>query len=469
MEEIANVHIFRCGKWNFFFDVNKNAIIEITKEAYNHLQHNLEINYIKENKELLGMYDKGFLSSNRPTKIEHPFTNHVNELLRSNIIKICLQVTQKCNFRCSYCVYSGGYYNRTHSDREMTWEIAKKSIDFLIEHSFDTDLIDVGFYGGEPLLRYDFIEKCIDYTMSQAEGKKVTFSITTNGSLLTEHMVEKFMKSNVDLVISLDGPKVVQDRNRCFINGEGTFDTVYNNLTKLLKKYPRLEKCLSINMVIDQSRDPSPIIDFVSQNNSAIGRIDISAATIADEWRKAPIKECNAFEEQWEYGHFRYMLYMLGRIKKCDKDLRLWKDQFLRLKIFAENTKKDIRSLQNIEHPSGPCVPGQLRLFINAKGLFFPCERVSESTKDMIIGSVEDGFHFDKVKKLLNVGKLTEEECKNCFAIRNCTICATAVDDGGSLSRERKLKTCPDVRYSFEEMLRDLCVLKKCGYNLAND
>ena len=160
------------------------------------------------------------------------------------------------------------------------------------------------------------------------------------------------------------------------------------------------------------------------------------------------------------------MLSLLNRISQNCPDLKLWRGSFKKLEQFARDTRKNSRILGEKEHHSGPCIPGQLRLFVNTNGDFYPCERVSESSKEMVIGNVESGFDYKKIIKLLNIGMLTEGECKNCYAIRNCTICSASADDNGILSRNVKLRACEESRYSFSEMLLDLCALNKAGFSI---
>lgn len=461
----ANIHSFRCGEKYYFYDVNKNAIVKISKEAYVFL-NSKRGSEIAQNQELGNLLRKGYLSDNRPEIIVHPCNDIVEELLSRNLSKICLQVTQQCNFRCDYCVYSGQYNNRSHSLKKMNWETARKAIDFLVQNSSCNETIDIGFYGGEPLLEYDFIKKCMSYAREKAEGKNLTFSITTNGSLLTYEIAERFLQDNVNVVVSIDGPKEVQNRQRKLLNGEGSFDTVYYNVKGILDRYPKFKNLLSFNMVIDQRYELKPIIDFVSDNNSIASLIEISAQTVAEDGINKPIEYNSQFIEQWKYGEFRYLLFLLKRLSKKNKDIRIWEDEYLKTKIFIKESRNTIRPLQKCDHHGGPCIPGQLRLFIDVDGTFFPCERVSESTVDMMIGNVDSGFNFDRVRKLLNIGKMTEKECRECFAFRNCNICATAIDDNGILSREKKKIACLESRSLFDEMLKTVAALYQCGYSI---
>ncbi|MFZ3070522.1 MAG: radical SAM protein [Anaerolineaceae bacterium] len=115
----------------------------------------------------------------------------------------------------------------------MTWKVAKRALDFLWEHSIDSGEVNVGFYGGEPLLEFPLIQKVVGYSKYLFWGKQLTFSITTNGTLLNPEIILFFQEHNFSLGISLDGPKEINDRNRVFANGKGTFDSVLHNINLL--------------------------------------------------------------------------------------------------------------------------------------------------------------------------------------------------------------------------------------------
>ena len=123
------------------------------------------------------------------------------------------------------------------------------------------------------------------------------------------------------------------------------------------------------------------------------------------------------------------------------------------------------KTLPKKTHPSGPCIPGSHRLFMDVDGNFYPCEKVSESSKLMKIGNINTGFDLNNIKKLLNVGKLNENSCKHCWAIRFCGICACLVDDGEKgFSKEKKEEFCKRAKLSLEETLKNYCFLKEFGY-----
>ena len=90
-------------------------------------------------------------------------------------------------------------------------------------------------------------------------------------------------------------------------------------------------------------------------------------------------------------------------------------------------------------HPSGPGIPGARKLFMDVQGNFFPCESTSEASRCMRIGSVDSGFDVPKIAKLLNVGKITEEECKSCWGFRLFRQCCLATDGLDDLARKKHL------------------------------
>ena len=154
----------------------------------------------------------------------------------NDLSQLILQVTQQCNLRCAYCAYSGIYEgHRVHQNKRMSFELAKRGIDFFIKHSREKDSIDIGFYGGEPLLEFDLLKKCTEYARGLVEGKELTFGLTTNGTLLKDEIAEYLVENDFRIGISLDGPKREHDINRRFANGKGSFDTIIQNVKRLKK------------------------------------------------------------------------------------------------------------------------------------------------------------------------------------------------------------------------------------------
>lgn len=131
---------------------------------------------------------------------------------------------------------------------------------------------------------------------------------------------------------------------------------------------------------------------------------------------------------------------------------------------------KDLGSifqLPEIAHPGGPCIPGSRRPMIDVDGNIFPCERVSEKSVNMCIGNIYRGFDEEKIRKILNVGKVTEKQCLNCWNFLHCGMCATAADNMYELSGEKRLSFCNSTKLSTLNRMRTICFLKENGYDFG--
>lgn len=275
IKEKPFIHLFETPGGYYIYDVNTNAILSVNKMIYELLQtDDLNIKEIGSDFDTINaMRADGFLSTRRLKKIIHPDNDVLEYYLDRKLNMITLQITQNCNLRCSYCVYSGKYQNREHSNKKMSIDVAKKGIDFLINHSSDSDEIGIGFYGGEPLLEFEMIKECIEYAEKRAEGKNLILSLTVNGTLLNGEIAEYFQKHRIYTMVSLDGPKEVHDKNRKFSDGRGSFDVIYNNLKMLKDKCPEFMNKVGFSVVLD------PQIDFGCLNEFLLNSDILSDST----------------------------------------------------------------------------------------------------------------------------------------------------------------------------------------------
>lgn len=209
-----------------------------------------------ELEQLKKLYENGFLQSKEDIIIEHPASSGIESYLDEGMQQLILQLTQNCNLRCKYCVYSGSYKNRVHTNKRMTFEIAKEAIDYYYLHSRAADVVRIGLYGGEPLLEFDLIKKITEYCEKIFAGKELRINMTTNATLLNEKIVDFLQKHNFDLMISLDGPESVQNKSRVFAdNSHGTFDVIIQKIEMIQKLYPQYLDKISFNAVIDEQND----------------------------------------------------------------------------------------------------------------------------------------------------------------------------------------------------------------------
>lgn len=317
-------------------------------------------------------------------------------------------------------------------------------------------------------MRPDFIIQCVEYAKEQAEGRKIYFHMTTNGTLINENISNFLVKNDVHLLVSIDGPEEIHNKNRKFAsNGKGTFKIVMENIAELKKKhYDYVKKNISFNAVLDGTTDFYCTNKFFCEYND-IKDFRVSTSLISNQYSKKEPKIEDKFISDNNYERFKFFLYKLGKLDKSYAS-RLYEIEFVKY-IHSLSERKRFRNVLDKEHHGGPCVPGLNRLFIDIEGTFYPCERVSELSEHMKIGNIYKGFDLKKMEHILNIGKLTENFCRNCWAYRFCYLCAAFADNTEELSIEKKISNCATVRYSTEEHLKNYCMLREMGYTFDDD
>ena len=155
---------------------------------------------------------------------------------RQTVVKaLCLHVAHTCNLNCSYCFASQGKY---HGDRAlMSFEVGKQALDFLLEHSGTRHNLEVDFFGGEPLMNFDVVKQLVAYARSREKecGKHFRFTLTTNGVLIDDDVIDFANREMSNVVLSLDGRKEVHDRYRVDYAGNGSWDRIVPKFQKLVK------------------------------------------------------------------------------------------------------------------------------------------------------------------------------------------------------------------------------------------
>lgn len=155
---------------------------------------------------------------------------------KSNVIKaLCLHVAHTCNLNCNYCFASQGKYQGERA--LMSFAVGKQALDFLIAHSGTRTNLEVDFFGGEPLMNWDVVKQLVAYARTQEPiyKKKFRFTLTTNGVLVDEDVIEFANREMHNVVLSLDGRKEVHDRLRKNYEGKGSYDTIVPKFQKFVE------------------------------------------------------------------------------------------------------------------------------------------------------------------------------------------------------------------------------------------
>lgn len=471
LDKKPNIHLFEVYDRKFLYDVDTNSIVSVPDDVYkffrelaccsgdSDINNKLKSMDEKVKQGIMYLENQGLLHPiNDNLQIKHIETDILQELFDGNLSLMTLQVTQNCNLRCKYCVYSGSYINRTHTNKRMTWEVAKKAVDFYYEHTRNSREVSLGFYGGEPLLEIALIRKVVAYVEELFKGKKLSFNMTTNATLFTDDIVQFLLEHNFHIAISLDGPKKIQDGNRVFADKEsGTFDTVMKNLEWIKERYPEFIEKISFNAVIDLSKDIGCANDFFMSYDT-VKDVFVMGNMVNDANRKEELAFNREYVTDALYEEFKVLLFYCSDIFKIYKPT-LMDGRFRGIKQLYYDRLVAKNSKTTSDCPGGQCLPGAQRFFVNADGRFYPCERVDEASETYCIGNIDDGFDMARISELLNVAQLTEKECRNCWCFRLCSQCIAIAEENGELSKKKRLSNCKGLRRQIESDLKDYIVL----------
>ncbi len=209
-----------------------DALIAQTLTRYGHLEgvNEAEIRACLEDIQALEAQGKLF----SPDSFEQLATYKENS---PQVIKaMCLHVAHTCNLNCSYCFASQGKY---HGDRAlMSYEVGKQAFDFLIANSGSRRNLEVDFFGGEPLMNWDVVKQLVAYAREQEKiyNKNFRFTLTTNGMLVDDDVIDFCNKEMHNVVLSLDGRKEIHDRLRVDYAGKGSYDRIVPKFQEFVKR-----------------------------------------------------------------------------------------------------------------------------------------------------------------------------------------------------------------------------------------
>lgn len=461
-EDRPFVHLFMCSTGKYLYDVNTDAILRISDLCYEKMKQNDFTGF-----EILKFKEKGYLKSNRVQISEHPATGILDTYYQSELHSLTLQITQQCNLRCEYCIYSGKYENREHDDKTMSFEVAKKGVDYIFNHSQNRNRLMFGFYGGEPLLNYKLIQKVVEYVKNRnLEGKEIEYYMTTNGTLLSDAVIKFLVENDFHLTISFDGPQCVHDKMRRYVNNTGTYSDVIKVLMKLKEKYPRYYgNSVDINSVIVPNDESIRIFDFYRYEDLFKDVWAVNGTLVNDVGYKGTFTKSETFLQAYNYEYFLVLMASLSRISSKFISTFL-EDRFLYVKELRNCKQRCIENtLPKKWHHGGPCIPGEKALFLSTSGDYYPCERVNETSENAIIGNVATGVDVNRVRKVINVEQYTSEECRNCWAYRYCHICVKHICVNNRNPKDSILEKCSDIKDSVEEVFKDYCTMRTLGFD----
>ena len=245
------IHQYKLAGHNIVMDIASGSIHEVDDATYDMIAiygQSSKEEAVRElsgryegvsDEELAEIYDEiADLALEGKLFAEDTFAPMAGELKArtSGVVKaLCLHVAHSCNLNCSYCFASQG---RFHGERAlMSFETGKRAIDFLVENSGTRRNLEVDFFGGEPLLNWEVVKQIVEYARSieTEKGKNFRFTLTTNGMLIDDEVIEFSNREMHNVVLSLDGRKEVHDRFRKDYAGNGSWETIVPKFQKFVE------------------------------------------------------------------------------------------------------------------------------------------------------------------------------------------------------------------------------------------
>jgi uncharacterized protein len=385
------------------------------------------------------------------TTIKPGYTlEEVANAIEHDLGHMTLGVTQDCNLRCQYCVYSGRFpYFRHHARVNMTEETALRAADYFLKHlTTRKKHVFVTFYGGEPFLNFPVIIRVREY-LARALGSRVHFSITTNGTLLDEQSIEYVVTNRIYLTISLDGDRDTHDRYRLFVNGAPTFDRVVQNLERLRnadEEYFRIY--VNFSVTINAGCDYKRMDEFFSNYENGIKVSGVmfygsdGLAPVRGNTRNLPflvdkfIEGClsHAFGDPKRKRKYAFAFAVLGR----------------GLKMIHHRRVSDEILFQDTYCLRKHCIPGASKLFVSPDGAFYPCEKL-DSYSHLQIGDLHSGIIAKTVYRYLEqYAALRNLYCKDCYLVDLCDYCFQSASNGAAWDTEKMKLHCQYARDDFK-------------------
>ena len=337
---------------------------------------------------------------------------------RETVVKaLCLHIAHDCNLACQYCFAEEGEYHGRRS--LMSFEVGKKALDFLVANSGNRVNLEVDFFGGEPLMNWQVVKDLVAYgrSLEAPNNKKFRFTLTTNGVLLNDDILEFANKEMANIVLSIDGRKYVHDKMRPFRGGQGSYDLIVPKFQKVAESRNQMDYYVRGTFThhnLDFSQDVLHLAD--------LGFKQISVEPVV-----APPEEAYAIREE---------------------DIPFLKEEYDRLaQEMIERRKKGQKF--NFFHfmidlQGGPCVAKRLSgcgsgteyLAVTPWGDFYPCHQFVGQEK-FLMGNVDTGITNTDIRdefKCCNV--YAKDACKKCFAKFYCSggCAANAFNFTGSIN-----------------------------------
>ncbi|MGN0459408.1 MAG: thioether cross-link-forming SCIFF peptide maturase [Ruminococcus sp.] len=321
---------------------------------------------------------------------------------QTNLKALCLHIAHDCNLCCKYCFAGEGEYS---GDRSlMSFEVGKRALDFLIEQSGDRKNLEVDFFGGEPLMNFEVVKQLVEYARSieKEKGKNFRFTLTTNGVLLDDEVMEWANKECYNVVLSLDGRKETNDRMRVTKNNKGSYDLILPKFIKMANLRNQQGYYIRGTYTHYNKDFASDILHLADLGFEQLAMEPV----VADPKMDYALKESDipALEEQYD---------ILAK-EMCKRNREGKGFTFFHYMIDLEGGPCIYKRISG-------CGVGTDYMAVTPWGDLYPCHQFV-GDKKFLLGNVFDGVKNTEIVnefKMCNV--YSREACQNCFAKLYCS------------------------------------------------
>lgn len=415
------IHQYKNNGYNIILDVNSGSVHVVDEIVYDVVADIVENNLENANQStILNALNKKFTdrTENLPEIIDEIyelkeegmlFTEDIYEKSidafknRETVVKaLCLHIAHDCNLKCKYCFAEEGEY---HGRRAlMSYEVGKKALDFLVANSGSRVNLEVDFFGGEPLMNWQVVKDLVAYgrSLEEPHHKKFRFTLTTNGVLLNDEILEFVNKEMGNVVLSVDGRKEINDRMRPLAGGQGSYDLIIPKFKKVAESrnqtnyyvrgtFTHFNKDFAADVchLADLGFKQISVEPVVAPESEEYALVEEDIPQILAEYDKLAVEMLKRHKEGKDFNFFHFMIDLQG----------------------------------------GPCVYKRLSgcgsgteyLAVTPWGDFYPCHQFV-GQEQFLMGNVDEGITNTKIReefKACNV--YSKEKCKNCFAKFYCS------------------------------------------------
>ena len=451
--------VFSTENHRYLYDTATNQILTIPEDFARYLEKGVFSS--EELEEFAADHRGGVLLPTSALPLSPgPSPSEVEEAVHNRCQQVVLEVTQDCNMRCRYCVYSGRQPGRRGLSRQaMPLETAFKAVDYLQAHSSRSPDLAIGFFGGEPLLTPSLIQRTTDYARQVIKGKDLVFSLTTNGTLLNREIMSFLVANSFSTFVSLDGPPEINDRNRVFGGeGKGSYGVVMSRLRDFQQAYPEYyRRTVRLSMVAPPGTDYVRVAEWLRAGDFEVAMSSLVGDDTGEferAYRERPVTGEEQLRREFIEAHCRGALDERKGQLAFSLHAVLFSATLWLLKRRPVPTSPRERAIRR-----GICVPGSDRLFVDCNGDLFPCEK-TDGRRHLRLGHIDSGVDVRKVNDILVAfHEFLAQECSSCWLWRLCRVCLPGPTMGDGFDRDTARRLCEGHRQAMVPMLEMYCAI----------